>query len=277
VESVALHVTGGDAVVPELAAAVRIEPGEVLVWRDLLHDGPVPGGLDPFELATVRATHLAGRGWVDEQSALDGMIARDAQLDTAIFLDGEVVLWFENDLCDALQLAQITDRLAGHPRVSLVDLPHPPRGDLRAAFEARRPLDPDGAAFAALRSPDPNAWFDVPGFERLLEELPDSRSGLSRLEQEIIDALASGPLTPEDLFRAVATREQPPWIGDSPLWAVADDLAPLIRRSDGKYALTGEDLSNNRERWLGGVRLGPGSPRWAWDASTRAVVELPPA
>ena len=43
----ALHVTNGDAVVPELADAAGIDPAEVLVWREILHDGPVPAGLDP--------------------------------------------------------------------------------------------------------------------------------------------------------------------------------------------------------------------------------------
>jgi hypothetical protein len=43
----ALHVTNGDAVVPEWAAAAGIEPADVLVWRDALHDGPVPAGLEP--------------------------------------------------------------------------------------------------------------------------------------------------------------------------------------------------------------------------------------
>jgi hypothetical protein len=59
----ALHVTNGDAVVPELAEAAGIDPGEVLVWREVLHDGPVPAGLDPDELARVRARHLSARDW----------------------------------------------------------------------------------------------------------------------------------------------------------------------------------------------------------------------
>ena len=38
-----LHVTNGDAVVPEIAAALGVAPDEILVWREILHDGPVPG------------------------------------------------------------------------------------------------------------------------------------------------------------------------------------------------------------------------------------------
>jgi hypothetical protein len=197
------------------------------------------------------------------------------------------VLWFEDDLYDRLQLAQVADRLAGRPgRVSLVALSHAPSADLRPALAARRPIVPDGDAFAALRSPDPRAWEAVPAFARLLEELPDARTGLSRLEAEILDALATRPLDAHELFERVSALEQPPWIADLPLWGIADDLAPLVAWTDTRdggpprYGLTfdGEAVRAGRARrppiarWIGGVELGPGRPAWAWDATTRRVV-----
>ena len=98
-----LHVTNGDAVVPELAAAAGVAEEDVLPWRDVLHDGPVPGGLDPDELARVRAAHLASRGWAAEDEALASLRERDRRL--ATFPEPrEIVLWFEDDLYDALQL-----------------------------------------------------------------------------------------------------------------------------------------------------------------------------
>jgi hypothetical protein len=285
----ALHVTNGDAVVPELAAAARVEPAEVLVWRDVLHDGPVPAGLAPAALAEVRARHLTARRWshadeveVSERVALAMLRERDSRL-AAQPEDREIVLWFEDDLFDALQLAQIEDRLAGRRGpVSRVRLPHPPRGDLARALERRVRIAPDPAPFAALRSPDPRAWAAVPGFERLLEELPDVRSGLSRLEREILEALRRRPLTPGELFQAVAAREDPPWIGDAPLFALADELPPLVTRTDGRYRLAPEGeavlaaraVRRRADRWLGGVHLGPGRPDWAWDAEARRVVRL---
>src|SRR4051812_36360679 len=163
-----------------------IDPDEVLVWREVLHDGPVPAGVGSDELARIRASYLTAR-WNDaEPSALALFRERDARL-AAHPRDAEVALWFEDDLYDWLLLAQIEDRLAGRPGpVTRVRLPHPPRGDLRAAFQARRRIEPSPAAFAALRSPDPRAWLDVPEFARLLEELPDVRSGLTRVERQIL-------------------------------------------------------------------------------------------
>jgi hypothetical protein len=284
-----LHVTNGDAVVPELAAAVDVPPEDVLVWREVLHDGPVPAGLDPEALAQVRARHITSRSWAhadgiepSEATALAMFRDRDARL-AEHPLDGEVALWFEDDLFDALLLAQVCDRLAGRAGpVTRVRLPHPPRGDLRAAFAARQPIEADGEAFAALRSPDPRAWLDVPEFERLLEELPDARTGLTRVERQILAALRTGPLERGSLFTAVAQHEDPPWLGDAAVFAVADDLEPLVTRTNGRYALTpdGEAVLAGTatrpaiDRWLGGVHLGPGHADWAWDATTRRPVRF---
>jgi hypothetical protein len=282
-----LHVANGDAVVPEVAAAAGIAPEDVLVWRDVLHDGPVPAGLEADALARVRARHLTARGWshaddvdVSEAAPLAMLRERDARL-AAHPLEGEVVLWFEDDLFDALQLAQVEDRLAGRPGpVTRVHLMHPPRGDLRAALAARRPVEPDPVAFAALRSPDPRAWEAVPGFERLLEELPDARTGLTRLERQILEALRESPLAPGGLFLAATAREDPPWVGDTAVFALAADLDPLVARTNGHYelmpagvaVLAGDAPRPPVDRWLGGVHLGPGRPDWAWDAAARRAI-----
>jgi hypothetical protein len=284
-----LHVTNGDAVVPELAAATEISPDDVLVWREVLHDGPVPSGLGPDALSQLRARHIAARGLAhangaepSEATARALLRERDARL-AAHPRDAEVALWFEDDLFDALLLAQLEDRLAGRPGpVTRVLLPHPPRGDLRAAFEARRAIDPDPAAFAALRSPDPRAWLEIPAFQRLLEELPDVRTGLTRVERQILEALRDGPLAPERLFPAVAEHEDPPWLGDATVFALATDLHPLVAHANGTYELTpdgeavlaGTTTRPPIDRWLGGVHLGPGHPDWAWDPAARRPVRL---
>jgi len=269
----ALHVTNGDAPVPEIAAAAGVAAAEVVAWRDVLHDGPVPAGLDHVELARVRAAHLASRGWVSEDEALRELLERDERL-AAHPPEAEVMLWFEDDLYDALQLAQIADRLAGRPGpVTLVAVPHRDRDDLAPAFAARAPFTPGRAAFAALTGDDPRAWADHGRMSRLREELPDTRTGLSRLEAEILEALAAGPLAPHELFLAVTRREQPPWLGDTSIFAAAADLGDLTQRN-GAYAITdaGRDVLAGaatrppRDHWIGGVHLVPGEPGWAWDA-----------
>lgn len=56
-----LHVTNGD-IAAELLRASGLA-GTVLPWRDILHDGPVPGWVSSDELAATRARHIAARGW----------------------------------------------------------------------------------------------------------------------------------------------------------------------------------------------------------------------
>ena len=281
----ALNVTNGDAAVFDVARAAGVPPESVLPWRDVLHDGPVPAGLGAEALARVRAAHIAARGWAGEAEALVAFLERDARLG-AHPLDAEVVLWFEDDLYDALQLAQLGDRLAGRPGpVTRVVMPHDRGGGLGAAFAARERVAPDGAAFAALRSPDPRAWTDHPSMVRLLEELPETGSGLSRLEREILEALAAGPLDGAELFARVAEREQPPWLGDASVWAAAAELGPLVARdSDEAWRLTaaGEAVLAGRARrephdhWIGGVHLVPGEPGWAWDPRAGEAVRAEP-
>ncbi len=288
-----LHVTNGDAVVPEIADAVGVPPEEILVWLEILHDGPVPADLEPAELARVRARHVAARAWAyangaeptrvpTEETALAAFRERDARL-AAHPADAEVALWFEDDLFDWLLLAQVEDRLAGRSGpVSRVYLRHPPRGDLRAAFAAREQIEPDPQPFAALRSPDPRAWLEVTTFQRLLEDLPDVRTGLTRTERQILEALRAHSRNRYELFKAVAEHEDPPWLSDVPVFALAGDLAPLVSFSGGRYELTPEGLAvldgdaprPPIDRWLGGVHLGPGQPDWAWDPDARRPVRL---
>jgi len=117
-------VTNGDAAVFDIARAAGVAPEAIVPWRDVLHDGPVPDELGAEALARVRAAHVAARGWAGEAEALVAFLERDARLATHPH-EGEVVLWFEDDLYDALQLAQIGDRLAGRAGpASRVVMPH---------------------------------------------------------------------------------------------------------------------------------------------------------
>jgi hypothetical protein len=95
-------VTNGDSVAALL-------DGEVLPWRDVLHEGPVPPGLRLAGLRAVRARFVADCGWASFDDVLRDFESRDRALEDA----EEVVLWFERDLYDQLQLIQVLDRLDG--------------------------------------------------------------------------------------------------------------------------------------------------------------------
>ncbi|MFO0230036.1 MAG: hypothetical protein ACK54B_11880, partial [Gemmatimonas sp.] len=107
-----LHLTNGDHAVTALARSGL--PGDLLSWRDMLHDGPVPSDHDLATFRRVRGEFLASRGWQSQSAAIADFAERDARLDSVKTTD-ELVLWFEPDLFDQLQLIQVLARVARRP------------------------------------------------------------------------------------------------------------------------------------------------------------------
>jgi hypothetical protein len=259
-----LHVTNGGIVVGTLAETGL--GGEALSWDDTLQEGPVPR-LPPEALREERARFLSACGWGDEQAIGDSLERRDGRLADAL-AGGRVVLWFEHDLYDQLQLLQILVRIAeaGADRVELIAVgSFPGRPDfhglgelspdeLATLWSQRRPvtaaeLELARAGWDAFRAAEPTAIESLLGgdtsalpflaaaFRRLLEELPDSRDGLARSERQLLEALAEGPRTPAELFVAGQKREQAPSEGDTWVWRRLSLLGvgerPLVAAADG--------------------------------------------
>jgi hypothetical protein len=239
-----LHVTNGDSTVMGLRQAQVA--GDIVAWQDVLHEGPVPA-LDPAELRSVRAQFL-GTPEAD-------LLARDERLDAAVAAEERVVLWFEHDLYDQLQLLQILARLPDRPvEVELICVgTFPGRPDFhglgelqpdelaslwpartpvvdeqvrgaRAAWDAFRAPDPRGIARAAT-SPDERLPFLAPALRRLLEELPGARDGLSRTERQLLAAVAAGARTRERAFVEAAAQEEAPFLGDDTAFERLEELA----------------------------------------------------
>ena len=101
-----LVITNGDAAGELLRRTLPTT--EVLPWRDVLHEGPVPLTDTLAELTAIRAAYLAGRGWGDATELRENLEARNRGLAQAEIFD-RVVLWFEHDLYDQLQLLQVLD------------------------------------------------------------------------------------------------------------------------------------------------------------------------
>jgi hypothetical protein len=294
-----LHVTNGDAAVPSLrAAGVQ---GDLLPWRDVLHDGPVPGGLAPAELRRVRARFLARDGLLTEREALRAFEARDARLDAAAAAGEAVMLWFEADLFDVLLLLQVLDRLFEHARLRLVLVGQDKwtsvndvRPGTLAALGRTAPLVTREqrtlarSAWAAFTAPDPADLCELArgtpalpavgaALRRLLEEYPARQTGLSRTERKLLEAVGAGARTREAAFEAAIRAEERPFLGDASAWAVLARLAPLLDGAGlserGRAVLAGSEPWNpEEERWIGGVRLPPGPASWRWDPDAETLV-----
>ena len=210
------------------------------------------------------------------------------------------MLWFESDLFDQLQLLQVLDALPPSRQVQLVLVDERPfrgiselgAGELRAAFERRRPVGEDVRrrsieAWSAFRSPDPRALVEVAagtdGLRRHLQQFPATGNGLSRTERALLDGAAAEPSTREALFRHQQEREERPFLGDVWAWRYLDELgsAGLVRRDGELFAATalGRDVLAGRadrlahapiDRWLGGVHL-TSERVWRWDEEAGAL------
>jgi hypothetical protein len=245
-----------------------------VVWRDVLHEGPVPDVGDE-ELRDVRARFLGGGDGAAVAAARRALEERDAAL--AGGRDGDYVLWFEADLYDQLQLAQLLARLAelrvaperislicigeylgiahfgglgelgpeqlaGLPATALVTLTEEALALATKAWTALRAPDPRGLAeIVAARSPE--LRFMAEAFDRLGREYPWTRDGLSLTERRLLAAIASGAPAAGDAFVTAAAREARPFLGDT--WA----FAAIERLARATVPLVGVEPSGSVDRF----------------------------
>jgi hypothetical protein len=297
-----LHVTNGDSVTATMERAGI--SGDLLSWRDVLHEGPVPD-LPPAELRAVRAEYLATLGPADAATVEAELLARDERLAAALAEGEPVLLWFEHDLYDQLQLIQILAGLPDRPRhvelICIGSFPGRPRfaglGELqpdelaslwpvrtevtpehvrlaRAAWDVVRGGDPVELARAAA-TPDERLPYLAPALRRLLEELPGTRDGLGRTERQLLAAVAEGARTREQAFLASMAAEEAPFMGDTIAFERLDGLGGLVAANgelrltdDGRAVLAGDadrvELIGF-DRWLGGLHVSAAGELWRWD------------
>ena len=260
-----LHVTNGESAGNTLRQTGL--GGAVLPWQDVLHEGPVPD-VSRAELLRARASFLSECGWGRVGTIRSSLERRDRQLRRALRDGRRIVLWFEHDLYDQLQLLDaltLAQGLGGSLESIVVGaFPGKPgfRGlgeltadELETLWPERREvtdqtLSEAAAAWQAFRAPDPTGLADLAsrGFvhlpflgsalERLLEELPDLSAGLSRTERQALRAVSGGAHTPLAVFLAVQDMEEASFLGDAwfyrTLSAIGRGDERLVEDEDGE-------------------------------------------
>jgi hypothetical protein len=329
-----LHVTSGDSAGNTLRQTTI--GGAVLPWRDVLHEGPVPAG-SRASLRAARAAFLSAWGWGGKSAISGDLERRDRQLVDALRDGRNVVLWFEHDLYDQLQLLDVLSLIAETGvEISTLELlvvgafPGRPgfRGlgeltaeQLESLWPARVPASSELVATAAdlweaVRAPTPESLaerarraqpglpFMAPALQRLLEELPAPRDGLSGTERRALAAVAAGADTPVAAFLAAQDGEPAPFLGDAWFFRVLAELgsgdARLVETAgreplpippplgepgtfgqlrlrltpEGRRVCSGEadrvELLGI-DRWVGGTHVVPGVV-WRWDADASLLV-----
>jgi hypothetical protein len=329
-----LHVTNGESAANTLRQTAIA--GAVLSWQDVLHEGPL-AALPPEQLRERRAAFLSECGWGSKRAISRDFEHRDRLFGQALAQGRSIVLWFEHDLHDQLQLLQILAQIAGAgnggERIELVEVgafPGRPGfqglGELTAAEletlrRARRRVaeelvEAGRLGWEAVCAPEPAAIegfldrdlserpFLAAALRRLLEELPDVSTGLSRSERQLLDLLDEGPRTPARLFGESQLLEEAPFAGDAWVWRRLASLGagprPLVTLAGGGGMPSPPPLGDERsfaqatlaiseagravlsgdddrvgvlgiDRWVGGTHLRPGH-LWRWDAAAECVV-----
>ena len=259
-----LHVTNGESAGNTLRQTTL--GGAVLPWQDVLHEGPVPA-LPRRELLRTRARFLAECGWGRQPALLASFERRDRQLLEALRDGLEVVLWFEHDLYDQLQLLDalalahteeaapeliVVGSFPGRP--SFAGLGELSASELETLWPSRARATPAAleaatSAWAAVRAPDPTTLaecatretaelpFLVPALRRLLEELPAPGDGLSGTERRALQVVAAGAQSPPAAFVAAQRLEEAPFLGDTwfyrALSALGQGETRLLETADG--------------------------------------------
>ncbi len=261
-----LIVTNGSSAV---SAIERIRPGDrFLTWDDVLHDGPVPAELSLKQLSAIRSRFLWRCGWGSLDEITRRFEDRNHQLLTAHENYDELILWFEHDLYDQLQLIQILTTLnesramrKSRLPISLICEDHfvgmSGTEILSRDFRDRQFVTPEQISLAST------AWEAFTYFtpqrlesfiqssnlttlpylrsslKRWFAEFPDVQDGLTQTERLVLTSLSKGVCNAKDLFVSVQNEENAPFLGDGSFWRILHKMsnipAYLIRTVDESY------------------------------------------
>jgi hypothetical protein len=257
-----LHVANGTSTTMTIEAA-RI-PGLRSIWADPLYEGPVPAGLTDAELVEVRSRYLAGPDDSDVDPVNDlrtwrHIIERHDAYD-------ELVLWFEHDLFDQLNLIQILSwvrgRLPESKTVSLIcigSFPGHPRfhglgelapDEIASLLDTRRQVtdaqyESADRAWQAFREPSPEKLHDLcrsmkgsdpdtaalpylaPSLVRFFQEYPWTTDGLSRTERRLLRLAEAGDVALSAVFPRMHDGEDAYYVSDLSLGALAESMSRL--------------------------------------------------
>jgi hypothetical protein len=247
-----LHVANGTATTRHFAEAGI--PGRTSIWADPLHEGPVPAGVSDEEMVRIRSRFLSDDGRIPIEPVNDLERWRSV-IDRADY--DELVLWYEHDLFDQVNLLQLLSYLANRgfesANVSMVcigSFPGRPSfkglgeltpGEMAPLLDVRQPVTRVQYALAlrawdAFRAPDPTAMegvlredtsalpFLAAALRRFLEDYPSTTDGLSRTERHLLQ-LAQEPIELWTAFPKMQEGEDAYYITDGSLWQIATDLS----------------------------------------------------
>ena len=264
-----LHVANGTSTTATIEAAGI--PGQLSIWADVLYEGPVPGDLSDEELLALRGGD-AVVDVVNDMRLWRQTIERHDAYD-------ELILWYEHDLFDQLNLIQllpwIQERVPTSKVVSLIcigSFPGRPNfkglgeltpNELESLLVTRTPVTETQyalaqRAWAAFRENTPQALdllrladttalpFLASALTRFLQEYPWTTDGLSRTERRLLELASGGGIRLFDAFPRMHEDEDAYYLTDLSLGDMAQELS---RTSPALLTLTPEQAPHAPLAW----------------------------
>jgi hypothetical protein len=282
--------------------------GDFLPWRDFLHEGPVPANLTLEELSLVRANFIANYGFGTLNNVKKDFEKRDKKLNNYKLYD-KVVLWFEHDLYDQLQLLQILSWFATQDlettKLTLICtnnyLAESSVQQIKKLLRYETPIMKEHFSLAqeawlAFRHDTPEKWTELledsidllpflkSAIYRMIEEYPSTKHGLSRTAYQALLVISNGINDPMDIFTKGQSFEKRKFMGDVIFWKILDEFETygLIEKREAKLYLTslGKELIDGQTNWIninstfqrsiGGVNLSIEN-LWCWDNEKKSI------
>lgn len=238
-----LNITNGDGA-GNLLKVSDIQ-GEVLPWQDTMQSGPFPSGLSLEEHSKLRAQFFSGPNMPLSEVEKDFQ-ARDEKLKSFKHFD-EVILWFEHDVLDQLQILQILNFFAAQElestKLSLICINQfegiePFRGlgqltpeQIATLLPLKSEVTPlqlqtAQSGWQAFCSSDPTDLeklihsdisslpFLKAALKRHLEEFPSIKNGLNKTQNKILELVSQGVTKPGQNFHEFMNSETVFFMGD---------------------------------------------------------------
>ena len=302
-----LNIVNGDVTV-EIIKKSHIN-GDFLPWRDFLHEGPVPQNVFIDKLSKIRAFFIHQEGFGSLEKIEKEFQERDEILKNYHKYQ-KIILWFEHDLYDQLQILQI---LSWFKSNNIENIPlslictntylgecSPNEITQLLGYEetiTKEHLQLAQKAWFAFTSPNPLAWFKLldddlhlfpflkESIIRLLEEYPNKRNGLSRSAHQALFSISKGIKDPNEIYKQCQVYEKKKFMGDIIFWKILDNFISnrlvysqkngqiLEITTLGKKILKGEINYLHIqpiERWIGGTKL-TNDNVWCWNVRERTI------
>jgi len=283
--------------------------GEFLLWQDFLHEGAVPLGLTLDELSKVRAKFFDNSNFAEYKKVLKDFQERNQKL-YRYRIYNNIIIWFEHDLHDQLLLIQILNWFAKQNiesiNITMVStsnyLGESSTKQIQKLLKYRIELLPEHfklaeKAWSAFCEPTPKEWFKLltqptsllpflhGAIFRMLEEYPNTKTGLSRTEYQALLIISNGIEKPHDIFEKYQSFEERKFMGDIIFFKILKEfenyniIESYENRSKLKITKLGRRLLNAEENWLnikpinrhiGGVHITMDN-LWCWDSRKHTI------